>query len=68
VNPAGDVRGSLVYVNYGRVEDLQQLASLGVNLTGHIAIARYLQQFASLGFNLKGHIAIASYLRQLASL
>jgi hypothetical protein len=37
----GDVSGELVYVNYGRVEDIQQLEQLGVNLTGHIAIARF---------------------------
>ena len=36
----GDVSGELVYVNYGRVEDLQQLEQLGVNLTNKIAIVR----------------------------
>ena len=39
--PAGDVTGDLVYVNYGRVEDIQQLTKLGVNLTGKIALSRY---------------------------
>ena len=39
--PAGDVTGELVYVNYGRVEDLERLASLGVSLEGKIAISRY---------------------------
>ena len=39
--PAGNVTGELVYVNYGRVEDIQKLEQLGVNLTGKIAISRY---------------------------
>lgn len=39
--PAGDVVGDLVYVNYGRVEDLKQLLDLGVSVTGKICIARY---------------------------
>ena len=32
--------GDLVYVNYARVEDINRLEELGVNLTGKIAIAR----------------------------
>jgi len=39
--PAGDVTGELVYVNYGRVEDIIQLEDLGVSLKGKIAISRY---------------------------
>jgi hypothetical protein len=31
---AGDITGELVYVNYGRVEDVEELQQLGVNLTG----------------------------------
>ncbi len=39
---AGTVENELVYVNYGRVEDFQLLErTLGVNVTGKIAIARY---------------------------
>jgi len=30
----GDVLGELVYVNYGRVEDIEELRRLEVNLTG----------------------------------
>ncbi|XP_063958983.1 N-acetylated-alpha-linked acidic dipeptidase 2-like [Lytechinus pictus] len=38
----GTVMGDLVYVNYGRIEDFQQLTGeLGIDLTGKIAIARY---------------------------
>ena len=39
--PAGEVEGELVYVNYGRVEDLKQLKELGVSINGSIALARY---------------------------
>ncbi|CAL4093385.1 unnamed protein product, partial [Meganyctiphanes norvegica] len=43
--PAGKVSTppgtGVVYVNYGRVEDFDKLESLGVNVSGHIAIARY---------------------------
>ncbi|XP_071509915.1 glutamate carboxypeptidase 2-like [Diadema antillarum] len=38
---AGIFTGDLMYVNYARVEDFQELESLGYNLTGRIAIARY---------------------------
>ena len=38
---AGDVRGEVVYVNYGLIEDYAQLDSMGVSVKGRIAIARY---------------------------
>jgi N-acetylated-alpha-linked acidic dipeptidase len=38
---AGDVAGDVVYVNYGLVEDYEQLDSMGVSVKGKIAIARY---------------------------
>jgi N-acetylated-alpha-linked acidic dipeptidase len=37
----GDVTGELVYVNFGTPEDYEQLAKLGVDVKGKIAIARY---------------------------
>ncbi|KAI5119745.1 hypothetical protein M0805_004077 [Coniferiporia weirii] len=37
----GEVKGKLVYVNYGRKEDYDGLEAAGVNFTGTIAIARY---------------------------
>ncbi|HEU4787524.1 MAG TPA: M28 family peptidase, partial [Gemmatimonadaceae bacterium] len=37
----GDVTAPLVYVNYGRPEDYDQLDRLGVSAKGAIAIARY---------------------------
>lgn len=38
---AGDVRGEVVYVNYGLIEDYAQLDSMGVSVKGRIAVARY---------------------------
>lgn len=42
---AGDVRGDVVYVNYGLIEDYAQLDSMGVSVKGRIAIARYGRSF-----------------------
>src|SRR5205823_14871249 len=42
---SGDVRGDVVYVNYGLVEDYAQLDSIGVSVKGKIAIARYGRSF-----------------------
>lgn len=38
---AGDVKGEVVYVNYGLIEDYAQLDSMGISVKGKIAIARY---------------------------
>ncbi len=40
-SPDGDVSGPLVYVNYGLVEDYDELAREGVSVKGAIVIARY---------------------------
>jgi N-acetylated-alpha-linked acidic dipeptidase len=37
----GDVRGPLVYVNYGRQEDYDELDRRGISVKGAIVIARY---------------------------
>lgn len=37
----GDVTGPLVYVNYGRREDYEELDRLGISVKGAIVIARY---------------------------
>ncbi|MEO8578681.1 MAG: M28 family metallopeptidase [Gemmatimonadales bacterium] len=42
---AGDVRGELVYVNYGLIEDYAQLDSMNVTVKGKIVIARYGRSF-----------------------
>lgn len=41
----GDVRGEVVYVNYGLIEDYAKLDSLGVSVRGKIAVARYGRSF-----------------------
>ncbi|HEX4159084.1 MAG TPA: transferrin receptor-like dimerization domain-containing protein [Rhizomicrobium sp.] len=44
----GDVRGELVYVNYGMKDDYDTLARLGVSVKGRIVIARYGHGFRGL--------------------
>ncbi|XP_064110762.1 N-acetylated-alpha-linked acidic dipeptidase 2-like [Macrobrachium nipponense] len=43
--PPGDVKTApgvgVIYVNYGRVEDFDKLKELGIDVAGHIVIARY---------------------------
>jgi N-acetylated-alpha-linked acidic dipeptidase len=41
----GDVTADVVYVNYGLIEDYKTLDSLGINVRGKIAIARYGRSF-----------------------
>jgi N-acetylated-alpha-linked acidic dipeptidase len=41
----GDVTAPLVYVNYGRVEDYEQLERMGVSARGAVVIVRYGQIF-----------------------
>src|SRR5579862_449601 len=38
---SGDAAGSVVYANYGRLEDFDQLAAMHIDLHGKIVIARY---------------------------
>jgi N-acetylated-alpha-linked acidic dipeptidase len=38
---SGDVTGDVVYVNYGRLEDFNQLAAQHIDLHGKIALIRY---------------------------
>ncbi len=40
-SPDGDVTAPLIYVNYGVVEDYEQLARYGISVKGAIVIARY---------------------------
>ena len=42
---AGDVTAEIVYVNYGLVEDYEQLDSIGVSVQGKIVVARYGRSF-----------------------
>ncbi|KAH6610093.1 peptidase [Trichoderma cornu-damae] len=38
---SGDVRGPLIYANYGSREDYQKIKDMGINATGAIALVRY---------------------------
>ena len=42
---AGDVKGDIIYVNYGLIEDYARLDSLGISVKGRIAVARYGRSF-----------------------
>jgi N-acetylated-alpha-linked acidic dipeptidase len=44
-SPDGDVTGPLVYVNYGLIDDYDELARRGVSVKGAIVIARYGQSW-----------------------
>jgi len=56
------VEGRLVYVNYGRIEDYDRLASdLGVNVNGSIAIARYGRIFR--GDKVRRHVLVCRCVR-----
>lgn len=47
---SGDVTAEVVYANYGRKEDFEKLAELGISVAGKIVIARY-------GGNFRGYKA-----------
>ena len=38
---SGEVRGPLIYANYGSKEDFKHLADQGINMTGSIVLVRY---------------------------
>ena len=44
-SPDGDVRGELVFVNYGLPEDYEYLERIGIDVRGKIVIARYGQSW-----------------------
>ncbi|THH33498.1 hypothetical protein EUX98_g710 [Antrodiella citrinella] len=44
----GEVVGEVIYVNYGRKEDYDNLLSVGTNFTGKIVLARYGANFRGL--------------------
>jgi N-acetylated-alpha-linked acidic dipeptidase len=47
---SGDVTAEVVYANYGRKEDFEQLAKMGISVKGKIVLARY-------GGNFRGYKA-----------
>jgi N-acetylated-alpha-linked acidic dipeptidase len=44
-SPSADVTAEVVYANYGRPEDFQKLAQLGIDVKGKIVIVRYGSNF-----------------------
>ncbi len=44
-SPSGDVTADVVYANYGRPEDFEELARLGVDVKGKLVIVRYGENF-----------------------
>jgi N-acetylated-alpha-linked acidic dipeptidase len=48
---SGDVTGEVVYANFGRKEDFEELAEMGVEVAGKVVIARYGGNFR--GFKVK---------------
>jgi N-acetylated-alpha-linked acidic dipeptidase len=40
-SPSADFEAEVVYVNHGSAEDYERLARMGVDVRGHIALARY---------------------------
>ena len=44
-SPSGDVTADVVYANYGRPEDFEELSKLGVDVKGKLVIVRYGENF-----------------------
>jgi len=44
-SPPGEVKGQVVYANYGLPEDFQRLAEMGIDVRGKILLVRYGQCF-----------------------
>ncbi len=63
-SPSAEVVGEVVYVNYGRAEDYERLAKLGVAVRGKIVLARYSHGYRggkSLEAERRGALAILVY-------
>ena len=61
---SGEVTADVVYVNYGRAEDYDALASLGVDVRGTIALARHFKGYRggkSLEAEKRGVAALVTY-------
>jgi N-acetylated-alpha-linked acidic dipeptidase len=44
-SPSGDVKGQVIYANYGLPDDFQHLAEMGIDVHGKILLVRYGQCF-----------------------
>jgi N-acetylated-alpha-linked acidic dipeptidase len=61
---SGDVTGEVVYANYGRIEDFDQLAAQHIDLHGKIVMVRYGQNFRGIKVYLaeqRGAIGVLIY-------
>ncbi len=61
---SGDVTGEVVYANYGRIEDFDQLAAQHIDLHGKIVVVRYGQNFRGIKVYLaeqRGAIGVLIY-------
>jgi N-acetylated-alpha-linked acidic dipeptidase len=61
---SGEVTADVVYVNYGRAEDYDALAALGVDVRGKIALARHFKGYRggkSLEAETRGVAALVTY-------
>jgi N-acetylated-alpha-linked acidic dipeptidase len=61
---SGDVEGEAVYVNYGRAEDYEALAALGIEVKGRVALARSFKGYRggkSLEAETRGALALVTY-------
>mmetsp|Transcript_62354 Transcript_62354/g.171424 ORF Transcript_62354/g.171424 Transcript_62354/m.171424 type:complete len:672 (+) Transcript_62354:32-2047(+) len=62
--PAGDVTSSIVYANYGRPSDFDELEALGVDVAGKVVLTRYGQCFRGLkamNAERRGAVAVLVY-------
>ncbi len=62
--PSAEVVGEPVYVNYGRPEDYDRLAKMGIDVRGRIALARYSHGYRggkSLEAEKRGALAVILY-------
>lgn len=53
LSKAGDVKGPLIYVNYGSREDFKRIASKGIDTKGAIALVRYYGTQSNRGLKVK---------------
>ena len=61
---SGEVTGEIVYVNHGRAEDYDELAALGIDFRGKIALARHFKGYRggkSLEAERRGVAALITY-------
>lgn len=61
-SPSGDVTGTVVYANYGRLSDFQRLTKMGISLKDRIVLVRYGGDFRGVKVFLAEHYGAAGVL------